>query len=406
MKILHTADWHMNNRLGHVERRADINRALQQIAGYLDQYQVDVMLVAGDIFEGQRIDQTREAVREIKSIFTPFLQRGGTIIAISGNHDSEVFFETLKDAFDLVALPNEPGGAGTAATGRLYIAPNPRILRLADSRGACVQFVLMPYPTARNYLRGNGAQYRSPEEKRRAIQNKFIATLTTLQNQLDQTKPSVLVSHIYVRGATIHSRYRLTEMEDVVFEPSDIPAHWAYIAYGHMHKPHAPVPGAKHIRYAGSIERFDAGDRDDQKSVVLCDIGPSGLVGESQILALESTTIYQIEITDSENEIPHLAERYPDAANALVSYTLHWDPRTQNRDELCRQIQGIFPRWYGREFKEIGRADAGDDGLAAQRLEDVAGSVREYLDHHLKQHPDRDDLLALADVLLAEEAGQ
>lgn len=404
MKILHTADWHMNDRLGHVDRSGDICRALEQIARYLEQYQVDVMLVAGDIFEGRHADQTRSAVGDIKRIFSPFLQRGGTIVAISGNHDSEVFFETLRDALDLVA-PSRLGVDGTDATGRLYIAAKPRILRLADHQNAIVQFVLMPYPTAHYYLRGDGVQYRSIEEKHRAIQDKFVVTLKTLQTQLDQRLPSVLVSHIHVRGVRVHA-HALIEAEDVVFEPSDIPTHWAYIAYGHMHKPQLAIQGAAHVRYAGSIERLDAGDCDDQKSVILCEIGPGGLAGEPQVLPLDSTPIYRIEICDPDAEISHLAERYPDAQNALVYFILHWQPGKHNRDELCQRIQSVFPRWYGREFKEIGRLDEREKILAAQRLRDVAGTVREYLDQRLEKHPDRDGLLALAEELLAEEVGR
>jgi exonuclease SbcD len=404
VKILHTADWHLNKQLGHVDRSADICRALEQIAHYLDQYQVDVMLVAGDIFEGRYTDQTRAAIGDIKRIFSPFLQRGGTIVAISGNHDSEVFFETLQDALALVA-PARSGIDGMDATGRLYIAPNPCTLRLADQQGTIVQFVLMPYPTPRQYLRGDGAQFRSIEEKHRAIQDRFVATLELLQAKLDLSLPSVLVSHIYVRGVQVH-QHALTEVEDVVFEPSDIPTHWAYIAYGHMHKPQLAMPGAAHVRYAGSIERLDAGDCDDQKSVVLCEICPAGLVGDPLVLLLESTPIYRIEITDPDADIPLLAECIPNAATALVHYTLHWQPGKHNRDELCRQIQGIFPRWYSRDFREIGRLDTASETLAVQRLEDVVGTVREYLSERLDKHPDRDDLLALAEELLAEEVGR
>jgi len=123
-------------------------------------------------------------------------------------------------------------------------------------------------------------------------------------------------------------------------------------------------------------------------------------------LPLESTPIYRVEIKDPDAEIPHLAEQYPDAQNALVYYTLHWQPGKHDRDELCRQIQSVFPRWYGREFREMGRLDPAEETLSARRLEDVAGTVREYLSQRLEKHPDRDELLALAEELLAEEVGR
>lgn len=404
MKILHTADWHMNMMLGHIDRSEDIHNALRRIAGYLDAHGVDVMLVAGDVFEHSQVAQMRPAIAQVREIFLPFLRRGGTIVAISGNHDSEVFFDMLRDALDLVA-PGVSGRDGTDAIGRLYVWSKPHTLKLADASGTIVQFVLMPYPTARYYLRGQGLQYRTTEEKHRAIQESFTVALRALEDRLDSRIPSVLVSHIHVRGVRVHERYKLTEMEDVIFEPGDIPAHWAYVAYGHMHKPQVAVQGATHIRYSGSIERLDAGDYDDQKSVVLCEVGPEGRVGEPEILPLETTPIYRVEVNDPDAEIPHLIERYPDAPGALVRYTLHWQPGKHNREELCRQIEDIFPRWYERDFKEIG--GLGTEGsFSAQRMYDVVGTVRNYLEERLADHADRDDLLRLANGLLAEEVGQ
>src|SRR5918912_2481342 len=102
MRVLHTSDWHMNDRLGRQDRRGDISRALTQIAGYLDEGRVDVMVVAGDIFsELSSREQLRDSLAEIRTTFLPFLERGGTIVVITGNHDNDVFFETMRKALDL-----------------------------------------------------------------------------------------------------------------------------------------------------------------------------------------------------------------------------------------------------------------------------------------------------------------
>ncbi len=50
MRLLHTGDWHMNARLGRADRSQDITTSLQQIACFLDEKDVDVMIVAGDVF--------------------------------------------------------------------------------------------------------------------------------------------------------------------------------------------------------------------------------------------------------------------------------------------------------------------------------------------------------------------
>lgn len=402
MRILHTADWHMNDTLGRVDRSADIVRSLEQITRYLAEQRVDVMLVAGDVFSDRsRPDQLRLAVSEIRRLFLPFLERGGTMVVVSGNHDNEIFFKTLRDALDLVA-PGRLGLNNTDATGRLYLAPDPRLLRLTDTEGNAVQFVLMPYPTARNYLRGENTHYRTVEERHRALQQKFVQVLNEISSRLDVRAPSVLVSHIHVRGAQVHSLYRLSEVEDVIFEPNDIPAHWTYVAYGHVHRPQLALSGAPHIRYAGSVERMSASESADNKSVVLFEIRNGALVGEPTLLPLESTPIYSIEISDPAR-IPLLGAQYADAEHALVHYTLHWDPKHHNRDALCDEIGTIFPRWYERELKEIGVDEARGESFTPERMRDVIGTVRDYLGQQLAKHPQREELMGLAETLLAEE---
>jgi DNA repair protein SbcD/Mre11 len=400
MKVLHTADWHMNNYLGRIDRSQHICQALEQIAHYLEEYHVDVLVVAGDLLSDRsRPEQLRTAVGDIRRIFQPFLRRGGTMVVISGNHDSEVFFETLRDAMDLVG-PGRVGQDGVHAAGCLYVAPRPRVLRLADATGKVVQFVLMPYPTARCYLRGEAVHYNTIDEKHRAIQQAFATALHQLQATLNLGLPSVLVSHVHVRGVQTRSLYRISEVEDVIFEASDIPTHWAYVAYGHVHQAQAALPNAHHVRYSGSIERFDASERDDDKSVVLCDIGPAGLVGEPVLLPLQSRPIYQIEITDPETQISGLREQYPDAERALVSYTLHWHPGKHDRDALCRAIHDVFPNVYDRAFREVGRTD--DGPVRAHQLADPITTVRDYLQLRLATSEHRDAVLAAAEGLMSE----
>jgi exonuclease SbcD len=402
MKILHTADWHMNDTLGRVDRTEDIFAALEQIAKYVEQHEVDVMLVAGDLFsERSRPDQTRGAISKIKDIFLPFLGRGGTIVAISGNHDSEIFFETLRDALDLVA-PGKPGADGTSAVGRLWMAPNPRLLTFTDKADTRVQFVLMPYPTARCYLRGQSTSYSTIEEKHRAVQTSFTGTLKTLKQRIDPALPAVLVSHVHVRGASTHTLYKVTEVEDVIFDPGDIPTGWAYVAYGHIHKPQAPLAGASHIRYCGSVVPLDYAERDDHKGVVLIEIGPEGRQGEPVILPLESTSIQRIDIREPQIDVPMLKQQY-ESQSPLVHYTLHWKPGRDNRDAICRELNTVFPRWYAREFVEIGRDDFG--GLfesSGVDLNNVTQTVRDYLGEQLRQAANREEVTALAETLLAE----
>src|SRR4051795_3834626 len=84
MRILHTGDWHLGDRLGRIDRTDDLRRAVERVADYCARRAVDVLLVAGDLFsELARPDGLREAIRHVQETFRPFLRDGGTILTLT-----------------------------------------------------------------------------------------------------------------------------------------------------------------------------------------------------------------------------------------------------------------------------------------------------------------------------------
>ena len=51
MKLLHTADWHLNDRLGRIDRTDDLRRAVERVAAICHDEAIDVLIVAGDLFK-------------------------------------------------------------------------------------------------------------------------------------------------------------------------------------------------------------------------------------------------------------------------------------------------------------------------------------------------------------------
>ncbi len=402
MRILHTADWHLTETLNGVDRHPDIIARLEEIAHYLDEYHVDIMVVAGDMFsQCTRMEDLEKAVADVNRVFKPFLQRGGTIVTISGNHDNEHFFMMLRTALDLAA-PIDPTRPGPRPGGRLYIAGQPTVLELADKVGQSVQFVLLPYPTPRRYLRGEDTNFKSPADKYRRLHDRLLDTLGDIRRDNRIFKDylhTVLVAHIHVRGGQIHTRYHLSERDDIIYEQSEIPTYWEYMAYGHIHKPQA-IGGIPYARYAGSIERLNIGEKDDDKSVVLVEIGPQGRQGDPQCLQLSPTPFYRIEIQNPETEMLGLGDRYPDADRALVSYQVVYKPGVHNPNAISEELKKIFPRVYDPLIVPEGSLALADD-IEAANLRDVPGTVESYLQERLIGHPDREDVLGLARKLLA-----
>jgi exonuclease SbcD len=142
MKVLHTADWHLGDRLGRIDRTADLRRSVERIGCYCAEEKVDVLLVAGDLFsELSRPDQLRDSIEHLQEVFLPFLRRGGTFIALTGNHDNENFCQTLRHAM-VLAVPAAAMAGAMLPPGRVYLADEPAFFRLPDPDGTPVQFVL------------------------------------------------------------------------------------------------------------------------------------------------------------------------------------------------------------------------------------------------------------------------
>jgi exonuclease SbcD len=403
MRILHTADWHLNDRLGRIDRQPDLVARLNEMAGYLDAHDVDVLLVAGDFFSTfSRVDTLRDVLGEVNRVFRPFLLRGGTMLVLSGNHDHEATFSMLRTALDL-ASPVTGSQGGVHPGGRLYLTNRPGHLALAGRGGQVVQFVLLPYPTPARYLRDRETVPGSLEERHHLLSLALVRALQRIREQhIDPRLPSVLAGHIHVRGSEVHNLYHVSEREDVIFEPGEVPTNWAYVALGHIHKPQA-LPGAPHARYAGSIERMDLAERSDDKGAVLVEVGPAGLVGQPTILPLAATPIYAVAIDDPDSELPGLAERYPDRERALVRYTLTYEPGKHNPDALRQEIERIFPRWYWRDPPRVKGQELQPAPGPAGSLRDVRGTTRAYLEERLRDHKDRAALLELADRYLDEQ---
>jgi DNA repair protein SbcD/Mre11 len=104
MRILHTADWHLGRRQGRIDRADDLRRAVERVMAYCEIHDVEVLIIAGDLFEVKdtRPDELCRAFELLSASVQSFLRRGDTILAITGNHDGETFCQTINHALGLV----------------------------------------------------------------------------------------------------------------------------------------------------------------------------------------------------------------------------------------------------------------------------------------------------------------
>lgn len=407
MRILHTADWHMGDRLGRIDRTNDIRRNVERIAAICERSEVDVLLVAGDLFsELSRPDSLRGSIEHLQKSFGPFLLNGGTILAVTGNHDNETFCQTLQTAMNLAA-PTPVEAKDVRASGRLYLATHPELIRLQDDSGTTVQFLLMPYPSSRAYLDTQEKQrFGSLEEKNQILQKAYAEKIKLLQAspEFQVGIPSVLVAHIHVQGSQLPNLFRMTEQESIIFQNADLPMDMTYIALGHIHQ-HQQIMDLPHIRYSSSIERLDLGERNDQKGVVLLEINANGLIGTPEFLPLPATKIYRVQMDEPATDLPKLRDEYPNATQDLVNIEFTYQAGKDNLEDILRELDELFPRWYRRSWNERGDLGPSLNDINASHGQSVAEIVRSYVAKELIQHSNEDQqaVMAIVEQLLADK---
>ena len=85
MRILHTADWHVGRRLGRHDRAAETAAALEEVARIATEHEVDLVLVAGDVFD-RPIPPVDALALGLAGLLR--LAEGRPVVAVAGNHDS------------------------------------------------------------------------------------------------------------------------------------------------------------------------------------------------------------------------------------------------------------------------------------------------------------------------------
>jgi len=406
MRLIHTADWHLCHQLGKHSRTADLEHRVERVAELCEEHAVDVLLVAGDLF-CDRADarEMTQSLAHIRKTFAPFFHRGGTLLAITGNHDHERTGRIdLAHAGMAMAAPTAT--ANDLPGGRMYLVPNNALATLTSAAGHKVQFVCVPYPFANRYQLPPADGYRSKEAENRLLETAVAEWLAGVPKRpgFDPALPTVLVAHLQVRGAQCNSKYTLTEKDDICTDFATLNPSWAYVALGHIHTPQM-LGGAEHVRYSGSLDRLDFGETHEGHGVLLVDIEGAAPVVPIH-LPIPPTPFLTIEVVDPESELPTLAEKYPQHDSAIVKLVVH-PPSSTSRDEIARKLRGIFPRIHGG-IVWVEAAGVSPSELPAGGFAERAGfeqTVREYLHERLPENDgERDEVLALAETFLTAGA--
>lgn len=280
MKILHSSDWHLGNRLQEKTRTEEFRDFTEWLLFQLREQKVDVLLISGDIFDNSTPgDSTLE-------LYHDFLSKADQtgcryIIMTGGNHDGVAQLESSapllkrhhaymvsslsRDNIEkcLIPVTDESGTPAALVCAVPYLRPHEVSAERSDNE------------TDDAYIRGIAKVYEK------------IAQQAETWKSAHEGLPVVCMGHLSVSGAEVtDSTRRLIGTLDTVNAGIFSPV-FDYVALGHIHKGYSMDNGR--ITYCGSPLPMGIDETAD-RHVLLVELGEGKVTREK--LAVPSFTLH------------------------------------------------------------------------------------------------------------------
>ena len=267
MKIIHFADLHLGvESYGHVDaesglssRFLDFLDSFDCLVNYAIEKKADLALFCGDAYKSRDPSQTQQ--REFAKRIKRLAECGIPVFLLVGNHDlpNASGRATTTEIFDTLAIEN------------VTVAGKPDIHRITTPSGV-IQVVALPWLKRSNVVGKEAASKLDFAQINQKMQEILGDVIDKLSSELDPALPAVLAAHVWVQGARVGSEDAMSIGQEHMLLVSAVnkPC-FDYVALGHIHR-HQVLHEHPPVVYAGSLERLDFGDADDEKGFYFVEI--------------------------------------------------------------------------------------------------------------------------------------
>ncbi len=376
MRILHTSDWHLGRTLHKVSLAEAQEEAMRQIGLIASDEDVDLIVVAGDVFDHAipSADALDLLERTLASLLTV-----APVVVTAGNHDS------------LRRL----GYGSSLFTAGLHVCTT---IEQIDRPVVLDDVRVYPIP----YLHPDGARVDlRPEDPLPATHH---AVLTEAMDRVRADLAahpgvrSVVLAHAWVAGGGTSDSERdvsvggLGVVSPAVFDGVD------YVALGHLHRPQDVRSGSgTRLRYCGSPLRYSFSEADDVKTVSIVDLDDTGVtvreVAVPQPRPMRVLRGLLAELLDP--------ELHTDATHAWVSAVVTDDRRPS---QMWPRMQERFPHLLALRHEPTRIIDLRERPVAAeQKPLEVAADFVEYVTNGPIEPGESDAFDAAVQILRGRE---
>jgi exonuclease SbcD len=284
MRVLHTSDWHLGRTLYGKKRTPEFEAFFEWLLARLKEYEVDVLLVAGDVFD------TIAPSNRAQQLYYRFLCRAAGfgcrhVVIVAGNHDSPSFLDAPRELLSFLDV--HVIGA---------VSEKDELLTLRDLKGAPELMVCaVPYLRDRD-IRSFKADENAEDKERQltlGIERHYhnIGRLAE-ERRAELTRsgeaeniPIVAMGHLFASGGRTVEGDGVRNLYVGTLAHVDVkcfPDCFDYLALGHLHSPQK-VGGSDAVRYSGSPLPMNTGEAERNKSVVLAEFGIEKFPGKLSV---------------------------------------------------------------------------------------------------------------------------
>ncbi|GGE35750.1 exonuclease SbcCD subunit D C-terminal domain-containing protein [Psychroflexus planctonicus] len=362
MKILHTADWHIGKKLHKQDLSEDFELFIQWLCKEIDEQQVDVLLVSGDVFD--LANPSNEAKRLYYQSILKLRNLGLQIIITGGNHDSPSMLNAPQ------AILNE---LNVQVMGSLPEKLKEVLIPIPSKNGE-IELVVAAIPFLRNKDLQSAEVAKTYEERLQNLKE-AIANYYTEAAEIAQTNypeiPCIAMGHLFTHGVSTSESERDIQIGNQAgVEASQFGNYFSYVALGHIHQPQqvkAEIP----IYYSGSPIQLSFSERKDEKRVLLIDtkngfvptsiavpsfrklIKLKGNLNEIQqkLANLETnnrlTHFIEIELIEKKHNpqivflLNNLMENFQLAGYSIVKHRIHFEEKQKGLSEVAHPDQNL-----------------------------------------------------------------
>ena len=261
MKVLHTSDWHVGKAIRGHSRAAEHTDVLDEIATIAGAEEVELVLVAGDLFDTAAPTADSERI-----VYDALLRLADVapVVLIAGNHDSPRRLDAVARLLALgrvtvVATPRAPADGG--------------VLQL-ELNGTPVEVACLPFVSQRAIVRADALMSNEAFRNAQTYSERMRAVIGALTAGFTADSVNLLLAHAFVVGGVVGGGERQAHIVDeYAISAVDLPVTASYVALGHLHRAQA-IAGATAIHYCGSPLQLDFGERSDTKQVNVVEVEP------------------------------------------------------------------------------------------------------------------------------------